>query len=269
MSEQSSESGATESSNAGASSSGTEDTAPAKNAADVGGKPDYVPDNFWDTDTKQVKVEDLLKSYKELGGKIREKTDDVRTQIQAEMDADRTINRPEAMEDYELVLSDDFKEQLPEGYDIEFNNDDPLMTFWREMAFEQGMNQESFQKGLELYAGAKIGEMPDFEAELGKLGDNGHDRTMHVGNWAKANFSDDTVNAMHEMAMTADGVIALEEIMAASGEASFSPNQHQSSSSVTMEDLRAMQADPRYWDANRRDPGFVRKVEEGYRQLVS
>jgi len=30
-----------------------------------------------------------------------------------------------------------------------------------------------------------------------------------------------------------------------------------------------MQNDPRYWDANRRDPAFVKKVEDGYKRLVS
>jgi hypothetical protein len=254
-------------------------TAPASTAAasenttqiakDVGSKPDHIPDKFWDVDAKQVRVDDLLKSYNELGGKVRERTEAIKESVLAEINQEQASKRPETADAYELVLSDEFKANIPEGMEFQFNNDDPLMKFWREMAFDNGMDQTQFQQGLELYMGARIGELPNFEAELAKLGDNGRDRALHVGNWAKANFSEETVNAMHEVAMTADGVKALEEIMSKSGEASFSPEQHVTSGSVTLEELRQMQSDPRYWDMNRRDPAFIRKVDEGYRRLVS
>lgn len=238
-------------------------------AKDEGSKPEYVPDKFWDADNKAVRVEDLVSSYNEMGKKIRERSDDIRKNISAELESEKTARRPEAAEKYEAVLSDDFKANIPEGMEFEFNEEDPLMGYWRNLAFEQGMSQDEFQEGLQLYIGAKLGEMPNFEAELGKLGDYGRDRALHVGSWAKANFSEDTINAMHEMAMTADGVKALEEIMQKSGEPGFSPENSTQEGTVTIEELRTMQNDPRYWDMNRRDPAFVKKVEDGYKRLVS
>ena len=237
-------------------------------AKDKGSKPEYVPDKFWDADSKQVRVEDLVTSYNEMGKKIRERSDDIRKNVLSEMESEKTANRPESADKYETILSDEFKESLPAGLEFEFNENDPLMSYWRNLAFEQGMSQEQFQEGLQLYIGAKIGEMPDFDAELARLGDYGRERAMHVGQWAKANFSEDTINAMHEFAMTAKGVEALEEIMQRTGEPGFSPEQHSVDPGITLEELRTMQNDPRYWDPNRRDPAFVRKIEQGYAKLV-
>ena len=33
---------------------------------------------------------------------------------------------------------------------------------------------------------------------------------------------------------------------------------------ATQDDLKAMLNDPRYWDSNKRDPGYVRRVTELY-----
>ena len=86
--------------------------------------------------------------------------------------------------------------------------------------------------------------------------------------WAKANLTEDTYAALEHFAVTAEGIEALEEIMSKSGEPVFSPpGDGGRVDEDTLFELQAKQADPRYWDVNKRDPRFVREVDQGFERL--
>ena len=86
--------------------------------------------------------------------------------------------------------------------------------------------------------------------------------------WAKANLTEDTYSALESFAVSAKGIEALEEIMIKSGEPAFSPTDATGQiDSDTLLELQAKQADPRYWDVNKRDPRFVREVDQGFERL--
>jgi hypothetical protein len=235
-----------------------------------GGKPDYIEEKFWNAETKTVDVEGLSKSYSELGTKTREKTDDIRTTVIAELAADRVANRPKTADDYEVRVPDDLAKDMSEDMNFEFNNDDPMLVFWKEFAHEQGLDQTGFDAGLSAYIGAAFSNMPNFDTELKALGDNGAERVEHVQLWAKKNFDQETYNSMEQFATTAGGIKAMEAMMAKSGEPAFSPggNGPAGAGMLTLNELRTMQADPRYWQSGRIDPEFVKKVDKGYEQLV-
>ena len=68
------------------------------------------------------------------------------------------------------------------------------------------------------------------------------------------------------MCETAEGVMALETIMEALGQAA--PSQESVPSLQVSEDqLRSMMNDDRYHNPAKRDPNFVRQVEEGFKKI--
>ncbi len=241
---------------------------PPSGGAEEGGKPDYVDEKFWRADTKDVDVEGLSKSYAELGTKIREKSDTTRKGIMDEMAADKIANRPEIAEGYETRIPESL--DMPEDMTFEFSDTDPMLVFWKDFAFDQGFGQDVFDKGVEMYIRSKFAEMPNFDTEMGQLGDNAIDRVAHVNLWAQKNLSEQTYNAVAEFASTSEGIMALEEIMRNGGEPAFSPGGPAGGGGgLTLNQLRTMQADERYWHPQKIDPEFVAKVDKGYEDLVS
>jgi len=235
-----------------------------------GGKPDFVNEKFWNPDTKAVDIEGLSRSYDELGTKIREKTEDTRQTIIGELENDRLAKRPQTADDYEVKIPDDLRATMGDDMEFNFVDGDPMMTFWKEFSFEQGYDQATFESGISAYITSSFASMPVFEDEIKALGDHGRDRAMHVAQWASKNLSEQSYTTLESFATTADGIKALEEIMQNQGEPTFSPGGSAGlGSSVTLNELRQMQADPRYWDPTKREPEFIRKVDKGYEDLVA
>jgi len=101
--------------------------------------------------------------------------------------------------------------KAPEGLDQE----DELYSNYVEFASGLKMNQEGFDKGLELYlAQAEAGQEIKQEAELAKLGDNASQRIMAVENMLKDKMGDQFVNVQN-LVNTAGSVKLVEEIFKA------------------------------------------------------
>jgi hypothetical protein len=198
-------------------------------------------------------IEALATSYVNLEKMIGAKPDELKSQWEAE----RLAKRPEAPEKYELPANDVFDPDELAAH--------PLTAWWRKQAFERGLTNEEFQAGINEYAESAIPSI-DFEGEMKKLGDNAVQRVNAVAAWI-SKFKDKPAAYARLEAITADaeGVELLEQLMgqtvsAAGGAPAPAPQ-------ITPESVRAMQADPRYWDAGRRDPAFVKQVEEAYAKL--
>jgi len=233
-------------------------------------KPDYLDEKFFDSKTGEADLESLSKSYAELGTKIRQKGDDTKKEILAEQNAEKIANRPETADAYELAVSDDLQAMMGDEMSFEFSETDPLIGFWKDFSHEAGFSQAQFQEGVDAFVRSKFSELPSFEDEISKLGENGRDRAQHINQWANKNLSPESYKALSEFAVTADGVMALEEIMRNSGEPAFSPGGPAGTgNSITLNELRQMQADERYWHPQKLDPEFVKRVDAGYEKLVS
>jgi hypothetical protein len=255
---------------AGSEDAGTEIEGQAEGKAETFERPDFLDEKFFNTKTGEADIESLSKSYSELGTKIREKTEVTRKEIMKELEADKIANRPENPESYELRVTDELQAQMGDDMTFEFSESDPLVNFWRSFSHEAGFSQEQFDEGISAFVQSKFSELPSFDDEVGKLGDNGRDRAQHVNQWATKNLSPETYKALADFAVTADGVMALEEIMRNSGEPAFSPGGPAGTgSTITVNELRQMQADERYWHPTKMDPEFVKKVDAGYEKLVS
>ena len=217
-------------------------------------RPDWLADKFWNPDLKAPRTEMLGKAYNELEGKIRGKTEDFKEEIRLEM----ISNAPEK---YEVNLSEDLK--IPDNVELDFTEDDPLVSWFFGFAKENGMTQSVVDKALNEYVGIELAGMTDMNAEIAKLGDHGQDRMLRVHNWLESKLSDTQFAAINPLLSSADQVEALEVLMKTAGPADFDGDS--GGESLTLEELREMQNDPRYH--REKNPAFIKKVSDGYARL--
>lgn len=212
-------------------------------------RPEWLPEKF-------KSAEDLASAYSSLEGKLGQKEDDFKESFMKQMEEEAYANRPASEGDY----------QLPDSIDQEGAVDNELLSWWAKHSFENGFSQDEFAEGINMYASALNANQPDYEAELSKLGDNANARTEAVSLFATKFFPEDQLGAIERMCESADGVFALETIMEAMQSNSPSGNA-QPSIGVTEAELKQMMQDDRYHHPVKRDPNFVRQVEEGFKKI--
>lgn len=212
-------------------------------------RPEWLPEKY-------NSPEDLAKAYKELESKIGAKEETLREKIIEELQAEAYGDRPESPGHYEL----------PEFVNVEEAADNELLKWWSDHAYENGYSQEEFQQGIEMYAKALEQYAPDLEAEEAKLGDNANSRIEAASLFANKFFPEEAMPAIERMCESADGIIALEAIMEAMKDGSYSGGDNPTAG-MSESDLREMMNDPRYWSPKDRDPHFVKQVEEGFRAI--
>lgn len=218
-------------------------------AAEAPARPDWLPEKF-------KTPEDLAKSYSELSTKLGAKDEEIRQSIIEEIQAEAFSERPESAGDY----------QMPESIDQDAAVDNELLQWWAEHSFENGFSQSEFEQGIEMYAKAILGSEPDLEAEAAQLGDNANARIEAASAFANKFFPDEAIPAIERMCESHEGIIALEVIMEAMKDGNFAGDT-QSASNVGERELQQMMNDPRYYDSTRRDPVFVKQVEDGFRKI--
>jgi hypothetical protein len=210
-------------------------------------RPEWLPEKY-------SSGEDLAKAYKELESKLGTKEEDIRSKLLEEIQTEAFGDRPDSAGDY----------QLPDIVDNDLAVDNELLQWWSEHSFENGYGQEEFQKGIEMYAQAINGSQPDLEAEASKLGDNANDRIQAASMFANKFFPEQSLPAIERMCESHEGILALEAIMEATKDGSFSDGT-QPTGQTTQAELDQMMQDPRYWDKN--DTAYVKQVEEGFKRL--
>lgn len=216
-------------------------------------RPDYVPEKFW-KDGK-VDLETAFTSYKELETKFTTKTEELLKQL----DSERRKGLPEAPEKYEMKLPEEI------GLKPDDIKDHPAVDWWRKTAFEAGLPPDKFNEGVSQLIGI-LTQGPDLEAEAAKLGENARVRIEAVTTWATQTFTDpEEFAAIQLLGTSASGIKVLEKLMGKqrpdTGEAASA------APALTLDKLRSMQADPRYWNPTQRDPAFVKQVDEGFNAL--
>lgn len=228
-------------------------------------RPEYVPEKFWDPESGKIREEQVFKSYGELERNFRARDEEMRGKISSELEQERLSARPEKPTDYEVMLPQDYVEM---GIDIAA--DDPLVAFWQEQAHEFGLSPAQFNAALTRYVDTSLKSMPDAQAEMAKLGDTGKVRAEAVGRWASRTFQAGELEAIQNIATTADGVTALEKLMEMSQNGSGPPDAMTGTTQtnqITQDELNSMMDDPRYADPMKRDSAYVKRVEAGFEKL--
>lgn len=237
-------------------------TAPAEPApsAAVPARPADVPEKFWDAERGALRVEALLKSYRELERRLSQRAcppgDDADEEERLRFR--RAMGVPDG----------------PEGYAIEARHElcgpDPEINGrLHEAGFTGAQAQLVYdlaaERLLPLVAEAAAQFEADRQAERLRAHFGGEERFRRVARqlsaWGRANLPPAVFEAL---STTCEGVLALQR-MAERDEPAL--HREAEAQEATGEDaLRAMMRDPRYWRS--REPEFVRRVSEGFRRLV-
>lgn len=229
-------------------------------------RPDYIPEKFWDADGEEPKVEELGRGYLELERYVGKKRDEIREEVVNQYNQELNVNRPEAADKYVASFSEESPFHKVQD-DIDY--EDPLIKLWQETSYKAGLSQNEFSTGVETYLTNSIPQV-DQQAELAKLGENGVARMEAVEMWASKNLEEHEYNAMAAMATSAESIMALEKLMKANNS---TVRQTFGEDTVSVKpdrtDLNTAMNDPRYWDPAKRDEGYVRKVENMAKRMVS
>lgn len=207
--------------------------------------PQDLPAQFWDEKNKQVKLDELIRAYKDLAAR-----DDnlVETNLR---------NIPESYEKYQInspsPLLEVDEDILKKFYDKRFTNEQAQLVY--DLAGERVL--------------PVLGEMGvNFEAErqLEKLArhfggqDKFNEVSRQISSWAKQNVNPEIYDALGS---TAEGVIALYNMMSSS-EPALS-KESGTVDSLSESSLRKMMEDPRYW--RDKDSAYISKITKGFEKL--
>ena len=225
-------------------------------------RPDYIPEKFWNTEKNEVNMEEFGKSYTNLEKYVGGKREELRDQIVDELQQEAIADRPESVEGYELP-------KLPEGVTEELVNANPMTDWWRNFCYENAYDQEVFEDGVNKYVDMYVGNQVDIDAEKEKLGENADARLNAVNNWASSVFSPEQYEAISStLGQSVDGIEALEKMMNMNKQTiSNAQNFTQPERPLTIEDVRSMMKDKRYFDPKERDESYVRKVDDAFARL--
>lgn len=203
---------------------------------------------------KYKTAEDLESAYKSLESKIGEKEDAIRERLKEEMSQPKE-GVPLSAGEYELPDFVDESEAVA----------NEALKSWSEHCFENGYSNEEFQKGLELYMNSMPQEA-DLEKEASSLGDNATARIESASLFANKFFPEEAMPAIERLCEGADGIIALEAIMAAMKEPSMGTPTG-TADAISEASLNEMMRDERYWNPRTRDDNFVKQVDSGFKKL--
>lgn len=220
--------------------------------------PEYIPEKFWDTERNEIKVEELGASYKALEQKLGMRTEDLVRQVQEDYENQRKSSVPES---YEVRLP-----EVPEDVEITVNPEQELVKSWQQICRDNGLSQEVFDQGVAAFVNNEIAGLPNLQEEMAKLGDNARERIEAADLWSKKYLSTDSYDVIANLASTAEGVKALEEIMSLSRSKPLPNTNTVIDVELDERDLQSMMKDPRYWKEGMKDSAYIAKVTNLYQK---
>ena len=227
----------------------------------VSDKPEFVQDKFWDADRKEVNLENLASSYNALEKKLGSRTDDLSKQVRQDLEQERLGKVPE---EYKITVP-----ELPENVDVSVSDDMEIVQWWKETAKQNGLSQEQFDQGVQVFIDNAMATLPNVEEEMHKLGDASKERVEAAELWSKRNLSPEAYSTISSFASTADGVKAIEEIMKLTKDSPMPTSPTQVSVTPDLGDLKSMMNDPRYYDSSKRDDSYIKRVTELYEKAYN
>lgn len=220
--------------------------------------PEYIPEKFWDIERNEIKVEELGASYKALEQKLGMRTEDLVRQVQEDYENQRKSSVPES---YEVRLP-----EVPEDVEITVDPEQELVKSWQQICKDNGLSQEVFDQGVAAFVNNEIAGLPNLQEEMAKLGDNARERIEAADLWSKKYLSTDSYDVIANLASTAEGVKALEEIMSLSRSKPLPNTNTVIDVELDERDLQSMMKDPRYWKEGMKDPAYIAKVTNLYQK---
>lgn len=216
-------------------------------------KPADLPDDYWDPRKGEVKLDSLVKAFKDTKSLVGKKTDDLRAEIEAEVRAELSPESvPEKIEDY----------AVPDEIAQVINPDDPLLKAFHEAAHAAKIPHKTFASILGEVVNAV--PVPDVAAEKAKLGDDADRRLEVVSKFVDRHVKDEGVRAIaDQIASTADGVRLLESLIlgrAAADKVGSGDGTGVRPPAPTWDEIKQMMNDDRYM-GSAMDPTYVAQVD--------
>lgn len=234
--------------------------AKATAAAAASQRPAEVPEKFWDAERGVVRLDALLKSYRELEWRLSQRFappgEDAPEEEKQRFR--RALGVPERPEDYAIEARHELC-----GPDPEINA--RLHAAGFTCAQAQLVYDLAAERLLPLIAEAAQALQTERELDRLRAHFGGEERFRRVAAqlsaWGKANLP---ASVFEALASTCEGVLTLQRMMEKTEPALGREAEARDVSDEAA--LRALMRDPRYWRT--REPEFVRRVTKGFRRLV-
>ena len=211
-------------------------------------RPEWLPEKF-------KTPEAFAESYSSLEKKFHQKEEDLRNTWEEELQQQAFADRPENAGDY----------ALPETIDKELAENNKLLDWWSKFSWDNGLSQQEFSDGIEVFRNEYYGEQTSAEDEIKKLGDNGQERVQAVELWANKFFPENIMPSIVRLAETSEGIEAMEHIMESlKGTQSIAS---ESSNKLDEDMIKQMMKDERYHNPAKRDLNWVKQVDDSYAKL--
>lgn len=222
-----------------------------------GEKPEFLPEDCWDADNKQVNSEMLLKAFEQEQNRVK----GLRTKLAKGED-----KAPKSPDDYDF--------QFEEG--VEVNEDDAMLKAFKQVAHSSGLSNERANKILNEFIKATGGfaandaepTPEEIEAhkteELEKIGANATAVVRAVNSWGKSMvaqgvWSESDLEAIEGVATTADVVIALNKLRSVMGGSDIPTMDSIDDGLPSDREIQQMIASKKYQEG---DEATLRKVDE-------
>lgn len=222
-------------------------------------RPADIPEKFWDAERGELRVDALVKSYRELERRMSQRA--ARPADDADEEDKRRwremLDIPDSPDAYDI--------QAPEGLGI----DPDVNARLHQAGFSRAQTQLVYELAAERILPLIVEAAQQYEAErqVERLsahfgGEERFRRTARqLSTWGKQNLPAPVFDAL---STTFEGVLAMERMMAGS-EPAMTRNTD-TPTAESEEELRKLMRDPRYWRT--REPDFVRRVTDGFRRIV-
>lgn len=205
----------------------------------------------------------LLSSYRELERLQFKRREDLRVEVRKELETAQVEGVPASPADYTFTAV-----KLKDGRELGMDSQDPVFRFLATTAHELKVPQSKFQGYVEQFALAQLAQQPSWQTEAAALGEHADRRLDRANAWGRGRLSQQSYDVFASLPATAANIQLFEEIMELTGEPKFAMSQSgMIKESLTMDDVRNMMNDPKYWDPNKRDPQHVQRVQAALRRL--
>lgn len=220
----------------------------------------HIPEKFLDPDTKEIRLEALLKSYLELEKKLAApKSPDTATTAD---DQGNLLTAPEENTAYNIRIHHEM-----------FTQDDEIDAVLQAHGFTNSQAQTVYDLAAEKMVPLVLEIAREFEAErqLDRLitAFGSKERYQEIARQLLA-FGQKTLpqDVLDGLASSYEGVMALYRMMQ-SGKPMAAQNDPLTQQENIMDEsaLRSMMRDPKYW--RDKDEAFIKKVSDGFRQVFA
>jgi hypothetical protein len=225
-------------------------------------RPADVPEKFWSAD-HGVNLTALNKGYLNLESSRARFEEETRTRLKNEA----LSGLPKPPEKYEVAPPK--LENAPTSFEYK-PDEDPMVKTLMDAGKDIGLTQEAMNKLVERRAQQELEQFQSLGRSTREvLGENAKDRIDKLSRKLTEQLGEAEFNAISAAVSDPHAVVALEKLIGTTTAAPRAGDGAGGNEKLTEADVKSWMADPRYWDPQRRDPRWVKKIEDGWKTLYA